>query len=203
MRVRARATTSKARDIRPPVNLTIQIADRIDAVINRIGRLLTWLNLLMMLIVVTIVVMRYCFTMGSVALQESVSYLHATTFMLGIAYTLQHGGHVRVDIFYRQFSPRRRAIIDLSGTLLFLLPVCLLIFFASWDYVLASWSIAERSEERSGIAFVYVLKGLLLLMPALLLTQGFAGALRQVELIFGERGQVTAARTDNQIECDR
>ncbi len=160
------------------MSLFIYIADRIDAAIDLIGRLLAWLNLLMVLVVVTIVVLRYCFAVGSVALQESVSYLHAAIFMLGIAYTLQQGGHVRVDIFYRQFSPQRRAMIDLLGTLLFLLPVCLVIFIGSWDYVVASWNIAERSEERSGIAFVYALKSLLLLMPALLLLQGFAGALR-------------------------
>ena len=162
------------------MSLFIYIADRIDAAIERIGRLLAWLNLLMVLVVVTIVVLRYCFAVGSVALQESVSYLHAAIFMLGIAYTLQHNGHVRVDIFYRQASPRRRAMIDLLGTLLFLLPVCLVIFIGSWDYVAASWNIAERSEERSGIAFVYALKSLLLLMPALLFLQGLAGALRLI-----------------------
>ena len=93
------------------MSLFIYIADRIDAAIDRIGRLLAWLNLLMVLVVVTIVVLRYCFAVGSVALQESVSYLHAAIFMLGIAYTLQQGGHVRVDIFYRQFSPQRRACL--------------------------------------------------------------------------------------------
>ena len=93
-------------------------------------------------------------------------------FMLGIAFTLQRGGHVRVDIFYRGFSPRKKALVDFIGGILFLLPVCLLIFIFSWDYVAASWAIGETSEESSGIAGIYLLKTLLLLMPATLILAG-------------------------------
>ena len=156
------------------------IADMIETGMERLGQLLAWLALVMASIVAGVVVLRYCFATGSIALQESIGYLHATLFMLGIAYTFKHNGHVRVDIFYRDFAPKPRALVDLFGTLLFLLPVALLIFLSSYDYVIASWRIGETSEESSGIPFVYGLKTLLLIMPMLLILQGIAHALRQI-----------------------
>ncbi len=84
-------------------------------------------------------------------------------FMLGLAFTLKRGGHVRVDIFYRNYSVRQQAMVDLIGGLVFLVPFCLFIFISCWDYVLASWTIAEGSSENDGIAAVYLLKTLMLI----------------------------------------
>ena len=140
----------------------------------------------LLLVTMVTVVLRYYFDTGSIALQESITYLHGLVFMLGIAFTLQRGGHVRVDIFYRGFSPSGKALVDLIGGLLFLLPVSLLIFIFSWDYVAASWAIGETSEERSGIAGIYLLKTLLLLMPATLLLQGLAEILRNGLVLMGK-----------------
>ena len=159
----------------------------IDHVTDFTGRVISWLTLAMVAMTVVVVVLRYYFESGSIALQESITYLHGTVFMLGIAFTLQRGGHVRVDIFYRGFSVRRKAVVDLIGGLLFLLPVTLLIFVMSWDYVAASWSISETSEEGTGIAGIYLLKTLLLLMPATLLLQGIAEILKDVLVLLGKR----------------
>jgi len=159
-------------------DILTKIADQLDRVLDRLGQAISWLNLLMAIIVLVIVVLRYWLSIGSVALQESITYLHAALFMLGISYTLQHNGHVRVDIFYRNFSARRRALVDLAGLIMFLIPTCVLIIVGSWDYVNASWATGERSEESSGIAFVYGLKTLMIIMPSLLIVQGIAGGLR-------------------------
>ena len=159
-------------------DILTKIADQLDRVLDRLGQAISWLNLLMAIIVLVIVVLRYWLSIGSVALQESITYLHAALFMLGISYTLQHNGHVRVDIFYRNFSARRRALVDLAGLIMFLIPTSVLIIVSSWDYVIASWATGERSEERSGIAFVYGLKTLMIIMPSLLIVQGIAGGLR-------------------------
>ena len=137
----------------------------------------------MALLVLAIVIMRYCFSIGSVAVQELVEYLHATVFMLGISYTLKNDAHVRVDIFYRSVERLTSAYINLFGTIFFLFPLCAVIIVSSWDYVLSSWWILERSEERSGIAFVYGLKTLLLIMPLLLGLQGVVIAHREITLI--------------------
>ena len=165
--------------------LGISMSQTITALINSIdrftevsGRLLSWLTILMVVLVVVVVITRYFLEIGSIALQESVTYLHAMVFMLGLAFTLKRGGHVRVDIFYRGYSIRGKAIVDLLGGLLFLLPFCLLIFISSWDYVLASWAIGEGSSENSGIAAIYLLKTLMLIMPATLLLQGVAEILK-------------------------
>lgn len=159
-------------------DILTKIADHLDRVLDQLGQSISWLNLLMAIIVLVIVVLRYWLSIGSVALQESITYLHAALFMLGISYTLQHNGHVRVDIFYRNFSARRRALVDLAGLIMFLIPTCVLIIVGSWDYVNASWATGERSEESSGIAFVYGLKTLMIIMPSLLIVQGIAGGLR-------------------------
>ena len=91
----------------------------IDVVNEHVGRVASWLALLMVLLQFVVVVMRYIFGWGFIAMQEGVIYLHATLFLVGAGYTLLHGGHVRVDIFYRDARPRRRALIDLLGVILF------------------------------------------------------------------------------------
>ncbi len=159
----------------------------IDRLTEIIGRVISWLTLIMVFLVVTVVVMRYFLEMGSIALQELVTYIHAMVFMLGIAFTLKRGGHVRVDIFYRDFPAQRKALVDLLGGLFFLIPVTLLIFVTSWDYVVASWAITETSAENNGLPFIYLLKTLMLIMPGMLLLQGIAEVLKS-GLILSGRG---------------
>lgn len=149
------------------------------------GRGIAWLTLFMVLTTFGIVVLRYGFGIGSIAAQEAVTYMHALVFLLGAAYTLKHDGHVRVDIFYRGMSERRRAWIDLLGTLLLLMPVCLFILWASWDYVAASWALREGSRETSGLPGVYLLKTAIPLMAALLLLQGLALGARALLILAG------------------
>ena len=154
--------------------LLSKIAQWINQLNYRMGQMISWLTLILVALVIIVVLSRYLLGIGSIAIQESVTYVHAVIFMLGLAFTLQRGGHVRVDIFYRDFSARRKAIVDLIGTVIFLLPFCGLILFGSWDYVMASWSIKESSSETGGIAAVYLLKTLMLFMPITLALQGLA-----------------------------
>ena len=154
--------------------LLSKIAQWINQFNYRMGQMISWLTLILVALVNIVVLSRYLLGIGSIAIQESVTYVHAVIFMLGLAFTLQRGGHVRVDIFYRDFSARRKAIVDLIGTVIFLLPFCGLILFGSWDYVMASWSIKESSSETGGIAAVYLLKTLMLFMPITLALQGLA-----------------------------
>ncbi|MBL4781395.1 MAG: TRAP transporter small permease subunit [Porticoccaceae bacterium] len=155
----------------------------IDTFTKLCGKLTAWATLTMMLCTCFVVVARYLFGSGSIALQETVIYLHAFTFMLGTAFTLQRGGHVRVDIFYRNFTARRRALVDACGAVFFLLPTCALIFWLSLDYVGNSWAIYERSAESAGLPWVYLLKTLLLIMPTVLLLQGLAELLKSLRTL--------------------
>jgi TRAP-type mannitol/chloroaromatic compound transport system permease small subunit len=163
----------------------LRLTGMLEAVNDRIGRAIAWLALAMVLVTFLVVVLRYVFDFGSIAMQESVTYMHAVLFMLGAAYTLQRDGHVRVDIFYQRFSRRGRAWVDLLGTLVLLFPICLFILASSWDYVAESWHVLEGSREAGGIPGVFVLKTLLLLMPLLVLIQGAVWVLRNGLFIAG------------------
>ncbi len=162
-----------------------KISRFLDSISEWTGRGIAWLTLLMVIITFAVVVLRYLFDTGWIAMQESVTYLHAMVFLLGAAYTLRHEGHVRVDIFYHRFGPRGKALVDLFGTLLLLLPVCLFILFISWDYVADSWAYRETSSEPGGLPWVYLLKTTLLLMPLLLVLQGISQLLRAVLTLTG------------------
>lgn len=152
-----------------------------------IGRAISFFLLLMMLITCTVVIMRYLFQSGNIIfVQESISYLHAATFMLGAAWTLKRGGHVRVDIFYRNMSARAKAWVDALGTLIFLIPFCVFLLWVSLDYVGRSWSNREASSDAGGIPLVYALKTLIPAFCVLLILQGVAEFLRNAVLICTE-----------------
>ncbi|MFW3614928.1 TRAP transporter small permease subunit [Billgrantia antri] len=157
----------------------------LDGFTEVVGRSIAWLVILMMAVQFAIVVMRYVFGLHSIAMQESVMYMHAMVFMLGAAWTLRHDGHVRVDIFYRKLSARGRAWIDLLGTLFLLFPVTLFIAYSSLGYVKSSWAILERSPD-GGIPGVFLLKSLILVMMLLLMLQGVAQVMRQVLILRGK-----------------
>ncbi|MDP6427967.1 MAG: TRAP transporter small permease subunit [Rhodospirillales bacterium] len=139
----------------------------------------------MVIIQFVVVVMRYVFGVGSIMMQESVIYLHAILFMIGAGYTLLYGGHVRVDIFYRDASARGKAILDLIGIAVFLLPVCILIWWFSWRYVGASWAVFEGSKETSGIQAVFLLKSTILAFAALMGLQGISLAIHSILVLIG------------------
>ena len=157
-----------------------RLASLLDALSERIGRMVSWLTLGMVLATVVVVVMRYAADLGLIWLQESVNWMHSLVFLLGAAYTLKADEHVRVDVFYRGMSERRKAVINLAGTILFLLPLCAFLLVESWQYVATSWRIAERSREAGGLPMIYLLKTVIPVMAVLLALQGLSMALRAV-----------------------
>lgn len=159
----------------------------IDLFNNRLGRIISWVAILMILAQFLIVVMRYVFSLGFIWMQESVLYMHAILFMLGASYTLLHEGHVRVDIYYREMSKRGKAVTDLIGALVFLLPVCGLLWWWSWPYVEQSWAIGEGSRETSGLQAVFLLKTVILAFAGLLALQGVSMVIRSFLTLSGHR----------------
>ena len=162
-----------------------RLASALDALSEVTGRAVAWLTILMVLATVAVVVARYAFDLGLIWLQESVNWMHAAVFMLGAGYTLKADEHVRVDVFYRGFSARRQAVVNLAGTLLFLLPFCAFLLVASWPYVASAWRVAERSREAGGLPMLYLLKAMIPLMAVLIALQGIAGALRALLALRG------------------
>ena len=167
----------------PQTSRTIALADCIDRLNAAIGRTVTWACLLVVVVQFAVVVMRYVFGLGSIWLTEAIIYGHAALFMLASAWTLREGGHVRVDIFYSDAGPRRRALIDLGGALLLLLPFMLVLLWFALPYVARSWSIMETSRETSGLPWVYLLKTLVPAFAVLMALQGIAQAIRAAHVL--------------------
>jgi len=161
------------------------LAQQLDRFIDLVGRGVAWMTVLMVIVMASVVILRFVFDIGWVWLQESVNYLHAFIFMLGAAYTLRHDAHVRVDVFYRKMSLRAQARVDLFGTLFLLIPVCGFIFYVSWAPTIAAWAALEGSQRTGGLDFAYLLKTSMLLMPALLIIQGLAISLQKSLIVFG------------------
>jgi len=167
--------------------MLMKLSKSIDRLTHWLGRTVGWLTLAMVLLMATIVVLRYGFAIGSIAVQEAVMYLNAAIVSVGAAYTLKEQGHVRVDIFYSALSAKKAACIDLLGGVLFLLPSMLFIFFSSWDYVSLSWRIREGSAEVSGLPFIYLLKTALLILSGLLALQGVSEIIKSGQRLVGSR----------------
>ena len=160
-----------------PAVLT-KLADRIDRLTTAVGRAAAWLALVVVLLQFALVVARYVFGLGSIWLTETVMYANAALFLLASAWTLRVGGHVRVDVFYAHASARAKAVIDLIGALLLLLPFMMMLIWLSVPYAARSWAILERSQEASGLPLVFVLKSFIPLFAVLMALQGISQSIR-------------------------
>lgn len=157
----------------------------IDRFSQATGQLVAWLTLLMVIVTFVIVVLRYIFDSGYIWLQESLTWMHAVVFMLGAAYALQREEHVRVDIFYREMTARRKAWVNLIGVLIFVFPFCAFLAIVSIDYAAASWRVAESSSNAGGLPYpaLPLLKSVLIVMPIAVALQGLSLLVRSVRVI--------------------
>jgi TRAP-type mannitol/chloroaromatic compound transport system permease small subunit len=171
----------------------VRLIDRLN---DAVGRGVAWLTLAMVLVTFAVVLLRYVFAIGWVWMQESYVWLHGIVFMLGAGYTLLHQGHVRVDIFYRPAGHRTKALVDLFGSLLLMLPVVGLIFVVSLGYVADSWMRLEESREAGGLPGLFLLKTVILGFCVLLGLQGLSLAGRSLLVL--RRHPDFVAGKDNQ-----
>ena len=146
---------------------------------------MAWLTLAMVLVTFTVVILRYVFSFGWVWLQESYVWMHGIVFMIGAGYTLLHNGHVRVDIFYRPAGPRYKALVDLAGAFVLLMPMVVLVCWVSFDYVTTSWSMLEESREAGGLPGLFLLKTVIPAFCVLMALQGLSLAARSVLVLQG------------------
>ncbi len=164
----------------------LQISRVIDALNEGIGRLSYWLVFFMVLVGVWNVVGRYIGrwigqNLTSNALIEIQWYLFDLVFLLGAAYALKHNGHVRVDLFYKDLSPRRKALINFLGSIIFLIPFCGLIIYYSWGTILNSWKILEISPDPGGLPR-YPIKSVIIISMILLILQGISEAIKNWDI---------------------
>ena len=140
---------------------------RLETLFDRFSDVMGWiagaLNLLMLINVFYDAIMRYFFNTGSIAMQEMEWHLFAMVFLFGIAYGLKEDGHVRVDVLYDRFSPRNKALVNIAGTVLFLLPLSILIIEGSVWYVQEAYTSGEVSGDPGGLPYRWLIK---LVIPA-------------------------------------
>jgi TRAP-type mannitol/chloroaromatic compound transport system permease small subunit len=170
------------------------LSNIIDRFNSWIGRAAAWAVLAMVIVQFAIVVLRYAFGFGSLWMQESLHYLLAILVLFTAGWTLRSDGHVRVDIFYADETPRAKAKVDLAGALLLLIPFMAAVIWFSWPYASRSWVIMEGSREAGGIPLVFLLKSSIPLFAILLLLQGIAQAGRAALTLVTDGADRAAAR---------
>ena len=159
-------------------------ARAIDALTERVGRVVIWLVLAATLISAGNALVRYLAGESSNAWLEIQWYLFGAMFLLAAGYTLKHNGHVRIDIFYNRLGPRGQAWIDLAGGLLFLLPMALLLAWLAWPMFYEAWQMQERSPDAGGL-LRWPVKLLLPLGFTLLALQGVAEVIKRIGVLSG------------------
>ncbi len=167
----------------------LRLAHGIDRFSERTGRLLYWLSLAMVVIGAFNAVARYLDRYTGLGLSSNMYielqwYLFSLLFLLGAAYTLKHNAHVRVDVLYSRLSPKGKAWVDLGGTVLFLMPFCVLMLWVSWPMVANSWAVREVSPDPGGLPR-YPIKAVIPLAFVLLMIQGLSMLIKQVAILRG------------------
>lgn len=168
------------------MRLALAVADGIDAVTERIGQTLKWLVLGASLVSAGNALFRYGFSQSSNAWLEVQWYLFAAMFLLAAGYALKHNEHVRVDVLYTNYSPRRQAMVDLFGLVFFLLPTAVLIIDMSLPMITNSIRINEMSSDPGGL-LRWPVKLLIPIGFALLALQGIAEVIKKVAILRGIR----------------
>jgi TRAP-type mannitol/chloroaromatic compound transport system permease small subunit len=152
-----------------------------------LGNITAILLLLMMFNILLNVILRYFFSYGSIAMQEMEWHLFSVMFLLGISYALQDEAHVRVDFIYERFSNKRKALINIIGTILFLIPFALFIIYGSYEFVFDAYDVAEISENPGGLTHRWIIKAMIPLSFFILLLSGVSYIFKNVEILRGEK----------------
>ena len=155
-----------------------ELSQFIDLTVLYLAKTLRWAIVAMVAVLIFIIILRNGFNSGSIALQESVVYLHVLALMIGVAYALQTRRHVRVDVFYQLFSLRTQTWVDFLGHSFLLIPFAVFTFWASWETTQTAWQLREASPEPGGLPYVYLLKAAIPGMAILLLLQAIASWLQ-------------------------
>ncbi|WP_272008801.1 TRAP transporter small permease subunit [Roseovarius sp. ZX-A-9] len=164
-----------------------RLADALDTINRNVGYVVRWLALLMVLAQFGIVLLRYVFGVSWVWANESVLYMHAAFFMIAAGYTLLVDEHVRVDIWYAKEGPRGKALTNLLGHLVLLIPSMTVLLLYSWPSVRNSWKILEGPISVGGIPASFLLKTLIPIFCVLLIIQAVANILRDLARLAGTR----------------
>jgi TRAP-type mannitol/chloroaromatic compound transport system permease small subunit len=158
---------------------------RVDPALARVGRAISWLWAVLLVIIMVNVTFRYAFGMGRIEFEEIQWHLYSAGFLLGLSYTYQTDAHIRVDVLHERLSPRRQAWVELYGILLFLLPFIALVLIYSVPFVVSSFRYGEVSQAPGGLPYRWAIKAMLPLGFALLLIAVISRLTRVWASLFG------------------
>lgn len=167
-----------------------RIANLIGTINELVGKTVAWLTTCLVLFMCFDVVRRYLFNETAVWITEMEWHIFALIFLLSAGYALKHDKHVRVDLFYANFSPKRKAWINLIGTIAFLIPWCCIIIMASYNYAYNSYMINESSPDPGGLPARYLIKFSITLGFIFLLLQALALLLESVDTILRKNDEL-------------
>ena len=149
-----------------------------------LGYLFSWFSLGIVVVCFVVVVLRYFFSIGFVWMQDLYVWLNGMMFMGIAGYTLMQGHHVRVDIFYRPASVKRKALIDLVGSIIFIAPFVIVVTLYAIPFVARSWRLMEGSANFGGMPGLYVVKSFIILFAVVIGLQAIAMVLRSILILF-------------------
>lgn len=162
-----------------------------EAVIERFSKAVGWFSALLLILLLANVffdvVMRYVFNDVSIGMQELEWHLFSMVFLFGVAYTLSQDGHVRVDVLYERFTPKTRAIIDITGVVVFLWPFCFLVADYGLGFAYNAWDIQEQSGDPGGLTQRWIIKSMISLSFIFVLISSLGFLLRSVNELLGLR----------------
>lgn len=172
------------------MKIALKIAQIIDRLSEWCGKITYGLVMLMITLGVWNVIGRY---LGKIIGENLTSnsflelqwYIFDLVFFLGAAYALKYNSHVRVDVFYKDFSPKIKAVVNIFGVVFFLIPFCSVIIYFSWQYVMNSWDIGEISPDDGGLPR-YPIKTMIIVSPILLILQGISEIIKNVAFLLNE-----------------
>lgn len=168
----------------------LKISRFVDAFTEKVGQLTNWLVLIMVVLGVWNVAGRYLgrflgTNLTSNTYTEAQWYIFDLIFLMGAGYTLKYNEHVRVDVFYSSWTPKRKALADFLGTVFFLIPFCILVIVFSWSTIIQSWEIQETSPDPDGLPR-YPIKTMIIVAFVLLIVQGISQAIKNFAVLQGE-----------------
>lgn len=161
----------------------------IDEIIRRIGHFFSWLNAILVIVIIVQVFLRYIMGMGLVVLEELQWHLYAVGIMLGLSYCVVQDTHIRLDLLHDNFSQRTKEWVELLGHLLLLCPIIILVLVHGWDFFFESWVIKERSDSPIGLPARYIIKSFLLSGFGLLALAALSRMARSVTFLLNKNGQ--------------
>ncbi|RMG57408.1 MAG: TRAP transporter small permease subunit [Deltaproteobacteria bacterium] len=159
----------------------------LDGWVKKIGEWASWLNGILVIVIIVQVVLRYVFGRGLVSLEELEWHLYAVGIMLGLSYCLTTDSHIRLDIFHVNFSRRTKEVVEVLGILFLVLPFAFIVFAHSLDFVYESIRVNEHSDAPLGLPFRWIIKSFIPIGFGLLMVAGLSRAIRGVAYLVGAR----------------